>query len=134
MAVAEVDGGLQVQTPRRKQDDTRRHRPTASDPHHSTREGVFMPTSGDSLSHNDEHKLLTPVLESFLPSFCSGFSRAVEMVLMAALLFVPVFKLNSQTPAEIITNSEVQATWQAIKTDEPHLIEKQIRRRWMMLV
>ena len=46
---------------------------------------------------------------------------------MAALLYVPVFKLNAQTPAEIITNSEVRATWKAIKTNEPHLTEEQIR-------
>jgi hypothetical protein len=49
------------------------------------------------------------------------------MVLMAALLYVPVFKLNAQMLAEIMTNSEVQATWQAIKTNAPHLIEEQIR-------
>jgi hypothetical protein len=49
------------------------------------------------------------------------------MVLMAALLYVPVFKLNAQMLAEIMTNSEVQATWQAIKINEPHLIEEQIR-------
>jgi|HubBroStandDraft_2_1064218.scaffolds.fasta_scaffold202481_2 hypothetical protein len=39
-----------------------------------------MPTSGDSLSHNDEHRLLSPVLEllsfilfRFFPSSEDGF-------------------------------------------------------------
>jgi tripeptide aminopeptidase len=86
-----------------------------------------MPTSGDILSHNDEHRPLTPVLESFFPSFCSGLSRTAATVSMAALLFVPVSKLSAQTPAEIMTKPEVQSALQAIKTNEPHFIEEQIR-------
>jgi hypothetical protein len=86
-----------------------------------------MPTSGDILSHNDEHRPLTPVLENFFPSFCSDFPRTAAMVSMAALLFVPVSKLSAQTPAEIMTKPEVQSALQAIKTNEPHFIEEQIR-------
>ncbi len=80
-------------------------------------------------SRNSDPRLLTPVVAKFFPSFRhhSYSSRSVAVASVAAFLFGPVLRLPAQTPAEILARTDVQSAMQAIKTNEPHFIEEQIR-------
>src|ERR1700722_5753938 len=67
-----------------------------------------------------------------MPVFGDTSSRlylfhAVAVASVAALLFGPALRLSAQTPAEILARPDVQSAMQAIKTNEPHFIEEQIR-------
>ncbi len=54
-------------------------------------------------------------------------SQAATLASVSALLFVLPLRLSAQTPAEILARPEVQSAMQAIKTNEPHFIEEQVR-------
>jgi tripeptide aminopeptidase len=54
-------------------------------------------------------------------------SKAVTVACVAALPFGSALRLAAQTPAEILARPGVQSAMQAIKTNEPHFIEEQIR-------
>jgi tripeptide aminopeptidase len=88
-----------------------------------------MPVLGDFSSRNSYHRLLRPVVAKFLQSLGlhSYSSRAVAVASVAAFLFGPALRMPAQTPAEILARPDVQSAMQAIKTNEPHFIEEQIR-------
>jgi tripeptide aminopeptidase len=54
------------------------------------------------------------------------FSK-VTIACTAALLFGPVPRLFAQTPSQILARPDVQSAMQAIKTNEPHFIDEQVR-------
>jgi tripeptide aminopeptidase len=54
------------------------------------------------------------------------FSK-VMLACVTALLFGPALWLSAQTPAEILARPDVQAAMQAIKTNESHFIDEQVR-------
>jgi acetylornithine deacetylase/succinyl-diaminopimelate desuccinylase-like protein len=88
-----------------------------------------MLLSSDISSRNNDPRLLELMVAKFLQSFRlhSHSSRAIAAVSVAAFLFCPVFRLPGQTPAEILARPDVQSAMQAIKINEPHFIEEQIR-------
>jgi tripeptide aminopeptidase len=56
----------------------------------------------------------------------SYFSK-VTIACTAALLFGPVPQLSAQTPSQILARPDVQSAMQAIKANEPHFIDEQVR-------
>jgi tripeptide aminopeptidase len=88
-----------------------------------------MPVLGDISSRNSDPRLLARLVTKFLQSLRlhSYTSRAVAVASVAAFLCDPVPRISAQTPAEILARTDVQAAMQAIKTNEPHFIEEQIR-------
>ena len=88
-----------------------------------------MPVLGDISSRNSDPRLLARLVAKFLQSLRlhSYTSRAVAVASVAAFLCDPVPRISAQTPAEILARTDVQAAMQAIKTNEPHFIEEQIR-------
>jgi len=88
-----------------------------------------MPVLGDISSRNSDPRLLARLIAKFLQSLRlhSYTSRAVAVASVAAFLCDPVPRISAQTPAEILARTDVQAAMQAIKTNEPHFIEEQIR-------
>lgn len=53
------------------------------------------------------------------------FSKAT--IACVTLLFCPALRISAQTPAQILARPEVQSAMQAIKTNEPHFIDEQVR-------
>jgi tripeptide aminopeptidase len=88
-----------------------------------------MPVLGDISSRNSDPRLLARLVAKFLQSLRlhSYTSRVVAVASVAAILCDPVPRISAQTPAEILARTNVQAAMQAIKTNEPHFIEEQIR-------
>jgi len=88
-----------------------------------------MPVLGDISSRNSDPRLLARLVAKFLQSLRlhSYTSRVVAVASVAAILCDPVPRISAQTPAEILARTDVQAAMQAIKTNEPHFIEEQIR-------
>src|ERR1700743_1576614 len=86
-----------------------------------------MPTSCEVSSHNDAPRMFTAVVANLFSSVRLCFSETAAMASVAVMVLVPAGALSAQTPAEIMAKPEVQAALQAIKTNEPHFIEEQIR-------
>src|SRR5271170_174045 len=66
-----------------------------------------------------------------MPAFADMPSRLnlskVTVACVAALLSGSSLRLFAQTPAAILARSDVQSAMQAIKTNEPHFIDEQVR-------
>ena len=86
-----------------------------------------MPTSCEVSSHNDAHRMCTAVVANLFSSVRLCFLETAAMASVAVMALVPAGALSAQTPAEIMSKPDVQVALQAIKTNEPHFIEEQIR-------
>jgi tripeptide aminopeptidase len=66
-----------------------------------------------------------------MPAFadmpCRLYFSRVTIACTAALLLGPALRLSAQTPAQILARPDVQSAMQAIKTNEPHFIDEQVR-------
>ncbi len=66
-----------------------------------------------------------------MPAFGDTSSRLyfskVAIACVGALLFGSALRLVAQTPAQILARPDVQSAMQAIKTNEPHFIDEQVR-------
>src|ERR1700733_12248034 len=67
-----------------------------------------------------------------MPVFGDTSSRlylfhAVTIACVTALLFGPALRLSAQTPEQILARPDVQSAMQAIKANEPHFIDEQVR-------
>jgi tripeptide aminopeptidase len=87
-----------------------------------------MPVSIDISSRKSEYRLPTSAAgKSFSPArFRLWLNRTVALA-SATLLLGSVYKLSAQTPAQILARPDVQSAMQAVKANEPHFIEEQIR-------
>jgi tripeptide aminopeptidase len=66
-----------------------------------------------------------------MPAFGDTPSRfyfsKVTIACVTALLFGPALRLSAQTPEQILARPDVQSAMQAIKANEPHFIDEQVR-------